>query len=267
MKFCINIISAVMAILLVLTGIAHASLLVTDGAEPVAAKHVEVELNGSYLNDRSDNGGVMTKTNSTGGDLTITAGITKSLDGTVVVPYTFSGRDTVDTVDTVRTEGFNDITITCKYKFFEADGVKLAIKPGLILPTGKSSAGLSDGKFGYTAALLATREFNKGTVLLHANAGYQRHNYKDDAVMVATRQDLFTFSIACEAEIAAGMKLAADTGLATNSDRAGTTPPAYALIGVKYELTRMLEGYAGVKFGLTGPEADVTALFGAVLKF
>jgi len=246
---------------------AHAGLLVTDSAEPVDTKHCEVEFNGSYMADNTKSVGVTTKTDSTDGDITITTGIAHHLDFAVVVPYTFAGRQKLDNVQTSSTDGFNDMTVDLKYLFLESGGVKLALKPGLIIPTGNTSEGLSDGKLGYTTALLASKEFNEGRFVLLANAGYERHNYKDATVKNQTRHDIYTFSVACEAEIAAGLKLAADTGLATNADRASDTPPAYALIGAKYELSKSLEGYAGLKFGLTTPEADLTALFGAVLKF
>lgn len=267
MRFSAKVIPAIIALSIVLTGSANAGLLLTDGAEPVEAKHVEVELNVSYIADNHRSIGVTTKTDSTDGDMTVTVGIAKALDASVVVPYTFAGNVKVNGVKSSRTEGFNDITVAIKYQFLETDGLKLAIKPGLILPTGKASEGLSDGKLGYTAALLATGEFNEGKFVLHANAGYERHNYKDKAVKEEARHDIFAVSIACEAEIAEGLKLAADTGLATNADRASDTPPAYALVGAKYEFSKMLEGYAGVKFGLTNPEDDVSALFGTVLKF
>lgn len=267
MKLRVRVMLTIMALSFVLTAAAHAGLLVTDGAEPVEAGHVELELNGSYMANNAKSVGVTTKTDSTDGDITVTAGIVKGLDVAIVVPYTFAGSEKVDRIETSKTDGFNDITVALKYQFLEAGGVKLAIKPGLILPTGKTSEGLSDGKFGFTTALLVTREFNEGKFVLHANAGYERHNYKDEPVKDETRHDIFTVSIAAEAEIAEGLKLAADTGIATNADRASDTPPVFALIGAKYEITKMLEGYAGIKFGLTSPEDDVTALFGTVFKF
>ncbi len=257
----------VFAVSILATTPVHAGLLVTDGAEPVEAKHVEVELNGSYMSDNDKSGGVTTKTRSTDGNITITTGITKGVDVAVGIPYTFNSREKVNGNLTARSEGFNDITVDLKYQFLEIQGLKLAIKPGVILPTGKTSAGLSDGHAGFAVALLATGEFAEGKLLLHANAGYVSHNYKDVAVQNFSHEDLFNASIACEAEVAEGLKLGIDTGLATSTDKSSNTLPAYALTGVKYEMSKHLEAYAGVKFGLDKPEADVTALFGAVLKF
>ncbi|NVN98089.1 MAG: transporter [Geobacteraceae bacterium] len=249
------------------TTIAHAGLLATDGAEPVEAKHAEVELNGSYLYDKSKNSGITTKSDSTDGDITVTAGIVKRLDIAVGLPYTSNAREKVNGELTSRSEGLNDMTVDFKYQFMEMNGLKLAIKPGVILPTGNTSKGLSDGHAGFAVALLGTGEFAEGKLLLHANAGYVSHNYKDVAVKNFSHGEVFNVSIACEAEIVEGLKLAADTGIATNTDRASNTLPVYALVGAKYEFNKHLEGYAGIRFGLSKPEADSTALFGAVLKF
>jgi len=257
----------VVALSIFIAGTAHAGLLNTDSADPVEAKHVEVEFNGSYMTDNSKSGGVMTKSRSTDGDISVTAGVTKRMDIAVTLPYTFGSREKVNGNLISRTDGFNDITVDLKYQFLDFDGLKLAIKPGVILPTGSSSEGLSDEKFGFAAALIATREFYEGKFALHANADYGRHNFKDDAVRDATRPDFFTFLIACEAEAAAGLKLAAEMGIATNSNKADNTPHVYGTVGAKYELSRMLEGYAGIKTGLTAPEADLAALLGIVLKF
>jgi hypothetical protein len=245
---------------------AHAALLITDSADPVEARHVEVELNGSYAHDKSTSNGITTKTDSTDGDITLTAGLAKGLDASTTLPYTFRSKQEINST-TTKVDGFNDITIDFKYQLLELDGLKLAIKPGAILPAGKSSEGLSDGKFGFSAALLATREFADGKIAVHTNAGYERHNYKDPAVNDASRSDIYSFSIAGEFEVADGLKLGLDTGLATNADKTSHTPPAYALGGATYELGKLLDIYVGAKFGLTRPEADLTSLFGAKLKF
>lgn len=252
---------------IITAGVAWAGLLNTDGAEPVEPKQAEVEFNGSYMADSSKSGGVNTQSRSADGDITITAGITKGIDIAVTLPYTFGSRNKVNNDLTSRTDGFNDMIIDLKFKFLDIGGLKLAFKPGIILPTGKGSEGLSDEKFGFAAALLATKEFSDGKVAVHANADYGRHNFKDDAVRDATRPDFFTLSMACEAEVAESLKFAVETGLASNSNKADNTPHAYGTVGAKYIIVKELEGYAGIKTGFTAPEADLAALFGLILKF
>ena len=43
--------------------------------------------------------------------------------------------------------------------------------------------------------------------------------------------------------------------------------PAYALVGARYEINDRFEVNAGVKFGLTRPEDDLSVLYGLLLKF
>jgi hypothetical protein len=244
-----------------------AGLLLTDNADPVEVRHLEVEINGTYQSDDEKSAGVLTSTSSAAADLTLTAGIAPCLDMAVVLPYTFDGHEEVDGKLTSRVEGFNDMTVDLKYQFLDLDGVRLALKAGGILPTGNSSDGLSDGRPGFGTKLIATKEFHEGTVAFHANAGYQQHDYRYSSVRESTRNQIYSFSAACEAQMSKRFKIALDSGLSTNPDKRSSTPPAYALAGAKYELGTAVEAYAGLEIGLTKPAADLIARYGFVLKF
>lgn len=263
----IKIVAIILVLGTLLAKTAEAGLLATDSAEPVEAGQVETELNGAYIIDKAEQGGVTAKCHSTETDLTVTAGVVKGLDVSVGIPYTITAREKLAGESESHVDGFNDMNIDLKLQLLEISGLKLAVKPGVVLPTGKRSNGLSDGRFGFSAALLATKEFAEGKFLLHANAGYERHNYQDSGVRAASRSAIYSVSVACEAEIADGLTLGLDTGLATNPDNSNDTPPAYALGGATYAAAELLDIYAGIKVSLTEPEDDVTALFGAKLKF
>lgn len=258
---------ATVCLSLVLVGSARAGLLNSDSADPVSTGHAEFELNGVYTVDKAQRSGVTAKCHSTDGDLTVTAGLTKGADIAVVLPYTVTSREKIGGSLARRSDGLNDLSINLKFRFLEMNGLKLAIRPGLLLPTGKSSEGLSDGRIGLATALLATRAFADGTLLLHVNGGYQRHNYRSAAVRETNRADIFTGSIAIEHAIAAGLTLAADVGLASASDKLHTTAPVYGLVGATYAIAENIDVYLGVKGGLTRTEDDFTALFGMNLKF
>jgi predicted porin len=250
-----------------LASTAQAGLLATDGAGTVEAQQIEIELNGAYTIDKAKNAGMTAKCHSTDGDISVTTGVVKDLDISVALPYTFAAREKENGLLTGKYEGLNDLTLELKYQFFEHEALKLALKPGVILSTGKNSEGLSDGRTGFTTALILTREFAEGKFAVHANAGYERHNYKDQDVDHASRSDIFSFSVAGEVEVAEGLKLQTDFGLATNADNSRNTPPAYAIVGATFGFTKNLEGYAGVKAGLTEPDDDLTALLGLKLIF
>lgn len=236
----------------------------TDDAGTVDVGKVEIELNSSYGYDKQTVDGVTTKSNTTDGEVKITTGLYKDLGISLAIPYLFNERSNVDG-DISNTDGFGDMTLEVKYKFAELGGVALAIKPSMIMPTGKYSNGLSEGRWQFGSTLIATKEFADGAYALHANLGYEYHHFREDDG--SQRRNLWSGSLAGEAEVAKGLFAVADFGLGTNPDKTSNELPVYALTGLRYEINDHLDVDAGIKFDLTRPETDVTAVYGLVLKF
>lgn len=238
--------------------------LATDDACTVDVGKVEIELNGSYGYDKQTVDGSTTRTNTIDAEAKITTGLYKNLGISLAIPYTINERSNIDG-DVSNIDGFGDMTLEIKYALAELGGINFAIKPSIIMPTGKYSNGLSEGHWQFGTTLIATREFEDGKYALHANLGYENHDYRIDADL--QRSNLFSGSIAGEAEVSKGLFVVADFGLATNPDKASNDLPVYALTGVRYEINDHLDVNAGIKFGLTKPETDLTALYGLELKF
>lgn len=241
--------------------------LATDDAGTVDVGKVEIELNGSYVYDKETAGSITGKRNATDGEVKITTGLYKNLGISLAVPYTFSDRTREDGQLVGKSDGFGDMTLEVKYAFAELAGVSFAIKPSVILPTGKYSSGLSEGRWQFGGTLIATREFEDGTYALHANLGYEHHSYRTDEARETTRSNFWFGSIAGEAEVLKGLFAVADFGLATTADKATKNLTAYALTGLRYEINDHLDVNAGVKVGLTKPEDDLSLLYGLALKF
>jgi len=241
--------------------------LITDDAGVVEVKHVEVELNGAYNHDRDTSGGVTRRTESTEGEVKITTGVYKDVHIALTLPYTFNSWGSEDNRISERNSGFGDLTAEIKYKFLELHGFEFTAKPYLIMPTGKYSAGLSDGRWGFGGALISTKEFAEGKYAVHANVVYEYHDYKDPAVRHETRSDLWRGSVAGEAEVLKGLKAMVDFGVGTATDRAINDVASYALVGTSYEVCKNFELNAGIKFGLTKAEDDLSVLWGATIKF
>jgi len=237
--------------------------LITDDAGTVEVGKAEIELNGSYTEDKEAQHGITAKKTSTDAEMKISTGLYRGVGISMAVPYTINAREKNDGVLVGNTEGFGDLTLEIKYVFTEVAGVNLALKPGLTLPTGKT--GLSDEHIQYTAALIGSKEFADGTYALHANLGYEHHSYL--STDVAGRRNLWSGSVAGEMRVAKGLTGVMDFGLATNPDDGSSTPPAYALAGARYEINEHLDVNAGVKVGLTTPEDDLSVLYGLTLKF
>lgn len=233
--------------------------LVTDDAGAIDVGAVEIGIGGSYTRDRE----ASTKTTATDAELTAGTGLYKNLSISMAVQYLVSERVKEDGILSGRTEGFGDITVELKYAFAALAGVSLAIKPAVIVPTGK--ADLTENHWQYGATLIATKELESGKYALHANLGYEHHTYDNDVAGV--RGNLWSGSVAGEMELAKGLFAVGDFGLATNPEEGAHALPVYALIGARYEINDLFEVNAGIKLGLTRPEDDFSALYGLVLKF
>ena len=241
--------------------------LITDDTGTVEPRKAEVELNAGYTYDKESDNGVPRRTEAFDGEIKVNTGITKDLGVSLAVPYLFSERVTDGGQLAGTNEGFGDMTLELKYRFFEHEGLSLAVKPTVLLPTGKYSAGLSDGRWGFGGALIATREFAEGTCLLHANVGYEHHGFRTDLQREENRSDLWFGSLAGEAQVTKALTLVTDFGLSTTQERSTSELCSYGLVGARYAISEFLDIDAGVKVGLAKPEDDLALLYGAVLKF
>ena len=241
--------------------------LATDDAATVDVGKVELELNGSYTEDRETAFGVTTKCRTADAEVKLTTGLGKNLGISLALPYNINERIKQNDQLVGKSNGFGDMTVELKYVFAELAGISLAVKPTAIIPTGKYSAGLSEGRWQFGGALIATREFEDGKYALHANVGYEHHSYRTEEISDATRSNLWSGSIAGEVVVAKGLTAGVDFGLATTADRSTSQLSACVLGGARYEINDHLDINAGVKLGLTRPEDDLTALYGIVLKF
>lgn len=241
--------------------------LLTDDAGIVDVGHLEVELNGSYAYDSDRLSGERVRGELFDGEVKLSTGVLKNVGVSLALPYTFSQRERIDGELTESSEGFGDMLFELKYVFFEQDGLALTLKPTVLIPTGRYGAGLSEGRWQPGVALIASQEFMDGKYALHANLGYEHHDYRTSEARAENRSDLWSASLAGEAKVLNKLTAMLDFGLARAGDTSTSTPAAYALTGARYELTEHIDLDCGVKVGLTKPEDDVAALYGIVLKF
>lgn len=240
--------------------------LITDDAGTVEVGKVEIELNGAYIRDKKSAAGVVTRSDHHEAEIKVATGLSGSLGLSLAMPYAVSNRDNVNgSVSTV--DGFGDMNLELKYVVTELGGVAFALKPAVIFPTGKYSAGLSEGRLQFGTTLIGTREFAEGNYALHANLGYEHHDYRNVALRDTTRRNLWSGSIAGETRVIKGLTAVVDLGVATNPAKESNNLPVYALTGARYEFNERLAINVGVKLGLTRSEDDLNALYGLVLKF
>jgi opacity protein-like surface antigen len=233
--------------------------LITDDAGTVGKGQTQIEMNGEVASDKEADQDVETEEIGTQLSTVLTYGISDTIDIVVGVPYLWSRtRENGDTVHNDR--GFSDVSIEMKWRFYEHDGLSLALKPGLTLPTGNYRKSLGSGRHTYGLAFIVTKGMEPFT--FHVNAGYRRNENKVDE-----RKDIWAASIAGEFKLSEALTLVGNAGLERNADFASNTPPAFALAGVIYNVTENVALDAGFKVGLDKAETDHAILAGITVKF
>lgn len=240
---------------------AHAAHpLITDDAGTVGKGGVQLEINAELAYDKETlDDSTTEKSEVAEAALTVTYGLTDSLDFVVTAPYQWLSAHENDEL-IAREKGISDMSLDLKWRFFEKDGWGLALKPGISLPTGNEEKGLGGGRTSYRLFFITTRELEPWA--FHLNIGYIRNENNG-----GDRSDLWHASAAAEVELVKDLKAVANIGIETNPASDSSTHPAFALGGLIYELSEKISLDAGVKFGLTKPEADVSYLAGVTIKF
>lgn len=233
--------------------------LITDDSGTQGKGKFQIEVNGQYDSDKETVAGVSVK--STGGEIgaTLSYGVIDDADLVLNVPYVW-GKAAEDGVSVYDEKGFSDVSFEVKWRLFERDGLSFALKPGISIPTGNDEKGLGTGKTGYHLFFIGSKEM--GLWAFHANLGYIRNENK-----VEEDENLWHASLATTYELIKNLKLVANVGTEKNSDRTADNDPAFLIAGVIYSISENLDLDAGVKYGLTSSETDLSGLAGIAFRF
>lgn len=228
--------------------------LITDDTGTQGKGRFQFELNGEYGHDR-DNG---ITTNTTALAVALTYGAADALDLILGIPYQ---RIRVKEPEaTSSSDGLSDLSIELKWRFCEKDGLSLAIRPGVTLPTGDEGKGLGAGRTTVHVFLIASRELKPWAV--HANLGYIRNENR-----LGERKNLWHASVAATVDVADGLRLVCNIGVERNTDRFVNTHPVFAIGGLIYAVNDNFDIDLGVKAGLNEPETDYALLSGITWRF
>ncbi len=230
--------------------------LITDDTGTQGAGKFQLEINSQYSWDREY--GIKEKAGEVATILSY--GIVDYVDLVFGIPYEFINDKEIDTGIKSKVRGIGDASLELKWRFFEKDGLSLALKPGVIIPTGDYDKGLSNGRISYGGFFILTKEVKP--VNIHFNLGYYRNESKDEQ-----RRDIWHASLAGEYEVTEHLKIVGNVGIETNPDLAYKTDPAFALVGFIYSFRDSFSFDMGYKYGLNKPEPDNTFLLGFTFKF
>lgn len=230
--------------------------LITDDTGTQGKGKFQLEINTEYGKEREY--GFQTETSEI--STILSYGVFDNVDIVLGLPYQFVDEKDLSTNEWSKVRGISDATIELKWWFYEKDGLSLALKPGISLPTGEYDKGLTSDKIGYGGVVIVTKEIESLT--LHTNLGYFRNENKNQE-----RKDIWHASLAGELAVINNLNLVGNVGIETNPDPNSNTHPAFALIGVIYSFSENLSIDFGYKYGLNKPETDNTFLAGLAIKF
>lgn len=233
--------------------------LVTDDSGTVGKGKVQVETGVEVSSWKDTEEGVETKEKGIEASAVLTYGLTDTIDLVAGAPYVWS-KVKEDGVTVFDKDGVSDVSFEAKWRFFEKDGLGLALKPGITLPTGEHEDGFGTGRVTYGITFIASKEFDP--FALHFNAGYTRNENK-----VEERRDLYAVSLAATYEVIEKLNVVGNVGFERNADPERETMPAFALAGLNYAITDFLMVDAGVKFGLNKQEVDHAFIGGLTFNF
>jgi hypothetical protein len=233
--------------------------LITDDAGTQGKGKFQVEVNGQYDSDKETVNGASLE--STGSQIatTLSYGIFENADLVLSVPYQW-GKVKEDGITLYDEKGISDTTIEVKWRFYEKDGLSLALKPGLKIPTGNDEKGLGAGRTGYHAFIIGSKEVESWG--FHVNLGYIGNENKVDE-----EKNIWHASFAATYEVIKNLKVVGNIGIERNRDKAADKDPAYLLGGVIYSISESFDIDFGVKYGLTAAEADWSVMAGAAFRF
>jgi len=259
LRFC-GLLCTVLFFVVGLAATSHAAHpLITDDAGTQGKGKFQLEVNGEFNYDKETEEEVTTK--ETGGEVApiLSYGIVDNLDIVLGVPYQwFRVKEDGDVTD--KEDGISDMSLELKWRFYEKDGLSLALKPGITLPTGDDEKGLGTGRETYSLYFITTKEIEPWA--FHLNLGYVRNENKSDE-----REDIWHASLAGEVEVVKNLKVVADIGAERNPDKASDTHPAFIVGGLIYSLSESFDIDFGVKGGLNKTEADYSILTGITMRF
>lgn len=238
--------------------------LITDDTGTQGKGKFQIEFNGEYAKDEETADGVTVKETGSEAALAFSWGVTDEADLVVGIPrQSFTVKE--DGAKVASESGPADLSLELKYRFFDKNGLSLALKPGVSIPTGDEKIGLGTGKVCYGVMFITTKEV--GSWKIHGNAGYNISEFKLQADQDANRRGIWHASAATEYEVVKGLKAVANLGIEQKSEKGTGTGPAFLIGGLIYSLSENFDIDAGIKLGLNRAETDTTVLAGIAMRF
>ena len=166
-------------------------------------------------------------------------------------------------------DGTGDSTLELKWRFYEAEGLSLALKPGLVLPTGDENRGLGAGKLSWGVNFILTQEAKPWTFL--ANVAYSRVHYKLPPDADANHKHLWRASAGLGYNLRDNVRLVGVAGVRTNGAKDDPFLPGrnghFAMLGLIYSPSDKMDFDVGIRKRLNHAEFDTAILVGMTVRW
>ncbi len=198
----------------------------------------------------------------------LTRGIRDDLD--VALGGIYLRQRSVENGTTVyEAAGRGDSVLELKWRFYDAGGLSLALKPGLVLPSGDEARGLGTGRTYWGANLIVTQGAGDWTLL--ANLAYLRSRYALPADAEANRANLWRASAGFAYRAAAALRLVGEGGRRSNPAHEDPFAPGavggFVMLGVIYSPSADFDLDLGLRRRMSRAEPDDALLAGATLRW
>ena len=198
----------------------------------------------------------------------LTYGVLENLDVALSLNHVRQ-RVTESGMVTEDESGMADSTLELKWRFYEADGLSLALKPGLLLPTGDENGGLGTGKPSWGINFIATYDAKPWTFSGNVAYNYVRYKLPQDAA--DNRDDIWRISGGLAYSVTDDLRLVGEAGVRTNSSRNDPYLPdstgQFAMLGLIYSPTDKMDFDIGLRKRLNDAEVDTVILLGATFRW
>jgi hypothetical protein len=198
----------------------------------------------------------------------LTYGITDDIDVAVGVAH-LRDRITENGVTVQDAEGATDSTVEVKWRFYERDGLSLAVKPGLVLPTGDENEGLGSGRVSWGVNGILTYETGPWTWL--ANLAYTEARFKRTDDAETNHRHLWRLSGGLGYRLNEKLKLAAEAGIRTNPARDDPFLPGnnghFVTLGAIFSPTDKVDIAVGWRKSINDGESDRAFPFGVTFRW
>lgn len=244
--------------------------LVTDDTGTLGKEKIQVEI--GYENSRVtyQSAGKLYKLTDNTATATASYGVLDNIDLIASIPFKWYDYRKNEVVYDEQS-AISDIALQLKWRFFQTKkkGLSLALKPGIILPTGNENDNLGNGKMSGEVTLIATH--TNGWFTSHINLGYTRNEYSLESVRDTSNSNIWRASFATELHRIHYFRFVGDVGMETPKDKDAPGNETYILAGTIVEIDRDTEASLGVRKKLNksdnSTETNMTLIGGITMHF